>query len=88
MSTSPSPLVKPVTRRIGNLVVTIDMQGVTLRRYRGRRRKFFSWERIMALSESDRGVLTQAEFALGARQLDELLGGHFLRHANAGGRNG
>lgn len=45
----PTTLTKPVTRQIGQLVVTITADAIELRKCRGRRRIRHSWAELMTL---------------------------------------
>jgi len=44
-------LSKPLRRRVGKLVVTITAEGVELRKYRGRRKRQFSWDELGASAD-------------------------------------
>jgi len=72
---------KPVIRRVGQMVVEIDAIGVTLRRYRGRRRIELTWEQVAGLSGLDEPITAVAEKQVGMRELRRVLGIENLRPA-------
>ena len=66
-------LMKPLTRRTGNLVVRVDETGIAIKRIRQRKWKRCTWEQVAFLSGVDQPVLRDAEIAEGRRRLWQLL---------------
>lgn len=67
------PLTKPLSRRIGRLMVTVSPEGVTLRGYFQRQSKFVTWAQIASLSDgSDRSLLVQTEEEAGREKLQRM----------------
>lgn len=49
-----SKLKRPISRRLGDMVITITTEGITLRRYRAKRkRKLVTWQQIASLTSKD-----------------------------------
>jgi hypothetical protein len=76
----PTELSKPLTRRIGDLIVTVSDKGITLRAAKCRKRcKIVSWDEIARLAlQRDRLSLTEAEWNTPLAQLSRLA--YHLRH--------
>lgn len=68
----PCELRKPITRRIGRLVVRISEQGVELRGYRRRKRRRATWAQIASLADADHPVVQLAENFEGRRLLETM----------------
>lgn len=64
-------LTKSIKRRVGDLVITIDARGVTLRGFRRRKGRRFTWQQIAALDEPGTVCAAQDE-AIGRRVLNDL----------------
>lgn len=67
-------LTRTITRRLGNLVVTITPEGITLRGYRRRsakRRKRVTWQQIATLADAS-DLFAAAENQDGMAALDKL----------------
>ena len=66
-------LTKPITRRIGRLVVTITPEGVTLRGLRRRKRVLrVSWAQVACLARPEHRAIRLAENVDGKRQLQAM----------------
>ena len=63
-------LTRPVTRRIGRLVVTLHPEGITIRAFRRRKdvRKF-TWAQVASLATPVHPCVRVAEHVDGSRQL-------------------
>lgn len=53
-------------------VVEIGPEGITFRRYRGRRRFFISWDQVACCDTDPRSLCHTAEVVAGRRFLDSL----------------
>ena len=58
-------------RRVGDLVVTIDLEGVELRGHGMRKRRRFTWEQIASLDHEET-LLRVADEAIGRRVLRDM----------------
>ena len=65
-------LKRPLTRRVGRLVVTIDPEGITLRGYGQRKRRWFSWAQVASLGDKTHPAIRMAENVDGKRQLEAM----------------
>jgi hypothetical protein len=65
-------LKRPLTRRVGRLVVRIGPEGITLRGYRKRRGIELSWAQVASLSGPERPAMQLAENVDGRRRLADL----------------
>lgn len=75
---------RPVVRRIGMLVVRLDHQGVSIRKYRGRKWRLVTWRQIATLALENEP--TKPAGCL-AREWDEplqALGVEYVRLKSAG----
>ena len=68
-------LKKPCVRRIGDLVVRLDADGITVRGTRKRKSWFLSWSRVLSLVEfsaGDTSILEGIESEQGKQVLRKL----------------
>lgn len=67
-------LRRPIRRRLGDLVIEIRPDGLTLRGRRRRNPRTYSWEQIASLAEAgDLEVIRETETAAGRRELARIL---------------
>ena len=72
MSKKLSILKRPVTRRIPNrnLVVQVTVNGLLLRGFRRRKSKLVTWEQVASLADESQPIIRSCEEADGRRTLE------------------
>lgn len=80
----PTELKKPILRRIGNLIVRLDSNGVAIRGYRHRTWRGLSFSRIAALADESTPIAALSETNAG-RVVLEKLGASPDKTTDAGG---
>ena len=83
MSQKLSTLKRPVTRRIPNrnLVVQVAVDGLLLRGFRRRKSKLVTWEQIASLADKSQPIIRSCEEADGRRTLEWM--GVILKEAKS-----
>ena len=74
----PTPLQRPLVRRVGNLVVQIAPDGIALRGYRRRTWRKYTWQQVASLAHDNLPLVRTAEHAAGSAVLAEMLRNHSL----------
>ena len=72
MASKLTKLSKPITRRVGRLVVRITVEGLWYRRYRGRKWRMVTWAQAASLAGPERPAIRLAEQLDGKRELKAM----------------
>ena len=65
-------LKRPIKRRIGGLVVQVSESGITIRGYRRRKSRTYTWEQVASLAADDLPLVRAAEQVAGTTVLSGL----------------
>ena len=64
-----------IRRRVGNLVIQLTETGLTIRGYRRRKARSYTWEQVASLAADDLPLVRAAEHTAGAKALSQLCHG-------------